>query len=82
MYISQLPAINNFRRKVAHTTDTQGNEKIGGSWYRLTHHDECAGKKPSFHAMVFHLCNIKKLAVPIFFVATVKSSLRIILSIS
>jgi hypothetical protein len=44
-YISQLLAINNFRSKAASTTDTKSNEKICGSWYRLTHHDERAGKK-------------------------------------
>lgn len=31
--------------------------------------------KPSFCAVDFHVCNIKKLTVPVVFVATMKSSL-------
>jgi hypothetical protein len=71
-------ASRNFGNK---TASIVGAKSYGRNHSKLgiTHYDEYNRKKPSFCVMYFHMYNVKKLMVPLVFVAIVKLSLKAML---
>jgi hypothetical protein len=63
-------------KRTCKTASTVGTKRENsGGLLQITYYDEDVGRKPQFYVIIFHMCNIKMLTVPVCFIGIVKSSL-------